>query len=1011
MKIFKIESAQARSCVAGLVFLGAGSVKALDLSDIPLVVSVADDPNIMLLFDTSGSMNCLINDSTSTGCDSTSGSDPTSRLSIAQDAAAMLLNNNISNAYVGLAIFGEGGAQIEKGLTAIESTGDVNRTNLIAAINALTADQSTPLTSSLAQVGRYFIQDTASNVELDVTASSAGITSPMSGHTLFANPPSYDGSVDQEAKVIRSSCQKNFVIALTDGVPTSDENYNDDLATWDDNTVTNMPGVGDPVGTGDLDDVAAAMYDLDFRPTDTSFKSNIITYTVGFDLASNSDALTLLSNAAAAGGGLFAEANDAAALNAAFTNFATNLFSQVASVASVAFNTSQLESGSAIFQAKFDTTRWSGEFSAYPLSATGDISATATWEAGAELDSMTPSDRKIFTYDGSDGIPFEWANLTATQKADLYKGVDLDGDGNTTNDDQDGKALLEYIRGVRTNEGATSSEYRVRDSSLGDIVNSSPVFVGAPQLNWPENDGTDNTLFGGTGTSTYSSFKTANGNVTRKPVVYVGANDGMLHGFSASLTAGDKGDEVFAYIPNALFSTDTNKGLHYLASQQYRHKFYVDATPVVSDVYIDPPGNPKTEKWRTILVGGLRAGGRGLYALDITDPSNFTPANAGNAESVALWEFTSADDNDLGYTYSEPTIAMMANGEWAVIFGNGYASGDGTSTAHSKLFILFIQEGIDGSWTVGSDYIKIDADTTGNNGMATPRVVDLDGDSVADIIYAGDLKGNMWAFDVSSSTASNWAGTKTKLFTATDASGNTQPITTAPLVAINPNDAATPSAATPNLLVMFGAGKYLESDDNSNKDEMSYYTVWDMGTGNHTRSSLASREVVSKDVTDGSGAVVGGLRKVNGTAVDWTTQKGWYMDLLDISAPNGSGAALGERVVTDSLLRSKVLFFNTIIPDSEDCTNSGTGWLMSLQFDTGLAPSFAVFDANNDGSITTADIGGAGSRFTHGMPLKSGVLGEKQYTPGSDGDIETRDINVGAGEREGRLSWFEKYRD
>ena len=918
-----------------------------------------------------------------------------SRIETMQRVMEDLLNNTISNANVGVVSFNglnsatppvryEG--QVEKGLIDIDT--GTNRADLISSINSLVPAGGTPLSSALAHVGRYFVE----GHDRELTITSPNITGNLDAHVLFDEEPSYSNASDKPTTAnpaIANECQSNYVIALTDGQPSSsDTNLSSYLSEWDDGSTST---------SSDFDDVAAALYDTDLRP-DLTGHQNVTTHVVGFDLS-----LSLLQDAATAGGGGYYAASDTSSLTTALSNAFAAIQAQVGSIASVAFNSSQLDTGSAIFQAIYDTGDWTGTLSALPLDNVGTV-GSASWEAGNVLDSATPANRDIFTYDNTansgagEGIPFVWASLNTDQKDDLRQSVDEDGDGisfvgSGSNDDDDAESLLDFIRGDRTKEGLGATDYRTRGSRLGDIVNSTPIFVGKPEMSWPEFS--ENSLFGASGTE-YSTYKDSASVQGRTPVVYVGANDGMLHGFNASLTGSGAGEEVFAYIPGALFSSTTGEGLHYLADQSYSHKFYTDLTPVVSDVYIKR-ATGGSRAWRTLLLGGLRGGGKGLFALDVSDPSEFSnPSN--NADEIVLWEFTDADDSDLGYVYGLPSIVMMANGKWAAIVGNGYNSTGG----FAKLFILYIEEGIDG-WTAG-EWVELDTGAGSDNGLSTPRVIDLDGDKVVDLIYAGDLKGNMWAFNVSSATASDWSNASNirKLFTATDGSGNAQPITSAPIAAINPNNNTTPSAATPNLLIMFGTGKYIESTDNSSASgRMTYYAAWDKGTNNLTRSNLESREIVSSN----------DLRTVNGNAIDWNTQYGWYMDLVNISSTGGTPVDEGERVVSDSLLRRSVLFFNTIITDTANCAIAGGGWLMSVDFDSGLAPSFAVFDANGDGTIDSSDAGFMGSAYKHGLPSKSGILGEKQYTPGTDGTIDTRDVNVGAGNSEGRMSWTERTRD
>ena len=925
-----------------------------------------------------------------------------SRIGVMQSVMDDLLTNTLTNAEIGLMSYdspiSDGGStnsdsykgRVIEGLQDV----DTNRATLKTAVSGLTADGYTPLASSLAQAGRYFVE----GFNNPLTLNSPNVSN-KNAYSLFNKEPRYSDSNDKptSSSPAMEECQSNYIISLTDGKPKKyDDTFSEDLAKWDDND--DDRSISDSTSDKyDFDDVAAALYDTNLRP-DLSGTSNITTHVVGFELNH-----TLLSDAAAAGGGDYFTTNDTTSLKTALSSIFTNIQAQVGSIASVAFNSSQLDTGSAIFQAIYDTGDWTGTLSALPLDNVGAV-GSASWEAGNLLDAANPDNRNIFTYDNTansgtgGGIPFVWGSLNTDQKDDFRQSVDEDGDGisfvgSGANDDDDAESLFNYIRGVRTDEGTSATDYRTRGSRLGDIVNSTPIFVGKPEMSWPEFS--ENNLFGASGDE-YSTYKDSASVQGRTPVVYVGANDGMLHGFNASLTGNDAGQEVFAYIPGALFSSTAGEGLHYLADQNYAHKFYTDLSPVVSDVYIRrPSGSGKA--WRTLLLGGLRAGGKGLFALDVSDPSEFnTPST--NADNVVLWEFTDADDSDLGYVYGLPSIVMMANGKWAAIVGNGYNSTGG----FAKLFILYIEEGIDG-WTAG-DWVELDTGVGSDNGLSTPRVIDIDGDKVVDLIYAGDLKGNMWAFNVSSATASDWSNASNirKLFTATDGSSNAQPITSAPIAAINPNGNTTPTAAIPNLLLMFGTGKYIESTDNSSTSgRMTYYAAWDKGTNNLTRSDLESREIVSSS----------DLREVSGDAIDWNTQYGWYMDLVNISSAGGTVVDEGERVVSDSLLRRSVLFFNTIITDTANCAIAGGGWLMSLDFDSGLAPSFAVFDTNGDHTINAADLGFIGSAYKHGLPSKSGILGEKQYTPGTDGTIDTRDVNVGAGNSEGRMSWTERTRD
>lgn len=694
-----------------------------------------------------------------------------------------------------------------------------------------------------------------------------------------------------------------------------------------------------------------------------------------------------LYHAAVNGRGEIFNAESASDLQTQLKTALLGIQASIGSSSAVTFNTSTLETNSSLYFASFNSANWSGDLISFPLLSNGNIDLNQDWSAANEIDSVTAISRKIITYNGSVGVPFRWGNtskpLSAAQQNDL----------NTAVNGLSGGDLLNFIRGDRSNEAP--GKFRVRGSALGDIVSSNPVFVGVPSLGWPAT-----APFPSTVGSRYSDFRAGLLSTPRDEVVYVGANDGMLHGFDAT-----SGAERIAYVPNYLSSTATTSGLHYLADPLYSHNYYVDLAPTVSDVYINTGAGTQ---WHSVLIGGSRAGGRGLFALDITNPSTFTEANAAD---IALWEFT---DPDLGYTYSKPTIAMVGNGispssgKWAAIFGNGY---NDTGTGEAQLFIVYLEGGLDGTWSLGTDYVKI---TTGvgsavtPNGLATPVLVDTNRDGVTDRAYAGDLRGNLWAFDLTNNTVAYSDGTNPRpLFVAKDASNNIQPITSKPTVAFHPD---SPSGShDPDLLIFFGTGKYLEISDLTNTSQQTFYGVWD--NGNSISTSPANRtDLVAQTIDTSSGSFTDSdgnpLRLVSDNAVNYNSKLGWYLDLPES----------GERVVIEPLIRGSLVFFNTWIPSSSACDSGGTGYLMSLEILNGGEPDSVAFNIDGVEGITDSDYitdsngvqrAAGGQRFDNGLPARSSFLSNKQYTPGTgDSVILVREVQQISGPA-GRFSWKE----
>ncbi len=1027
------------------------------------------------------------------------------RLIVAREAANVLVDN-LTNTRMGLSRYnGSHGARILRGLADVDDLtlvgGNTHRQNLKNDIDNIGATDFTPLGESFSDIGRYFLEgyeEATLTLYPDAAVGDTPATSTSTASTLFSDTPVYASTATVPGtgtnSAIQYSCQASYLVALTDGEPSSDDDVNSNIRNYDVND-TNTGG-----STQYMDDVALALYDIDLRPTgfpdNNDFKNNVTTYLIGFaddNLSSN----PLLINTAynGSGGDKLAYFPDKAAdLVAVFDEITSDIEAQTGSGSASSFNTASLTAGSAVFQPSFTSQSWNGDFRAFELDdTTGKVTDIEFWNAADQLDGQAT--RNIFTYSNNEGVRFEWIKLSTAQQDDLksrWSSLTTDQQTAFGNDaDAFGAAVLNYLSGSRFQESsntdpvnttdANSRIFRDRKSELGDIVNSSPAFVGneAGQA-WPEY--VDDNRFGAAGKS-YSDYVASPTVTSRTPILYVGANDGMLHGFNAKIPVNKDadgnflkdgsgnlilpsgaGEEVIAYIPNALYDAAANTGLHHLADPDYEHRFYVDLSPVVSDVYVSRSNKSlsdivsetvSTRDWRTILIGGLRAGGQGLFALDVSNPDEFAPtvvaagattaeidantlANEQRAKDLVLWEFTDADDSGLGYTYSTPTIAMTTKG-WAAIVGNGYNSADGTA----QLFVLLLEGGLDGVWTEGVDYFVIDTkegNPTTPNGLSTPRVADTDGDSVANRVYAGDLEGNMWAFDISDSDVTQWKSAyidsattdPVPLFYASNDKSQEQPITSAPTLAINPNGNKTATDDSPNILVMFGTGRFVQESDiddgiDGNDEVMSYYTVWDEGTSELTRSKLVERTLVTGTVNleNADGTATGETRTVrtvsSNTQADIKWQNtdplvrefGWYMDLeSNDGASTPSITAQGERVVSQSVLFGGILLFNTIIPDSAFCFNGGSGFLMSVDYDSGLIKSTGFFDANGDGSIDSDDAPYVGVAFNSGLPSSPSVLGKKRFTSGSESNNgkvkpEDDDLNPDSEDKVGRLSWEE----
>ncbi len=626
--------------------------------------------------------------------------------------------------------------------------------------------------------------------------------------------------------------------------------------------------------------------------------------------------------------GQFLNANTPADVANSLKTALGTIAAENSTAATIATNSTKLSTDTRFYEAEFSSAFWSGNLVSFALNSTGQAT-NQLWSAAGQLTGS--GGRNIFTFNdstGSGGIDFSASSLSAAQQAALTPATALSSNDSWQN-------RLAWIAGSRSMEGAP---YRKRNGTvLGDIINSDPIYVGNNNFGYagmPETDASGNPVV--PGANSYGTYLTDK--QQGDGLVVVGANDGMLHAFNAKT-----GQEVFAYVPEGVYPN-----LKQLPKPAYQHHYYVDGSPAVGDVYI-PDASTTGGSWHTFVVGTLGAGGRGVFGLDVT--GLLTGATSSPTSSIVKWDDypTSVMSGyaggtatnsagtplaDLGYTLPKANVALMNNGQWAAIVPNGYDSATGVAS----LYIINISNGQiirEINTNVGSP--------SSPDGLSGAIPVDVDGNRTTDYIYAGDLQGNLWKFNVTSSDPSKW--TVTKLFQSTGPNGASQPITSQPTV--GPDGRG-------GLMVYFGTGSYFQTGDNnvSNTSQtQTFYAVQDAdvvsggSSGNSktlTRSDLLQQSFVA-------GTTVSGIpvRVSTDNKLDFSTYDGWYIDLTD--------AGPGERVVSTPTLDNGRIIFNTLIPSSTVCSYGGTSYLVELNALSGSRLSYTPLDLNGDHVFSKAD--------------------------------------------------------
>ena len=847
----------------------------------------------------------------------------------------------------------------------------LQKTTFFTWLNGLVASGGTPLRSALDVAGRYF-------------RDKKGVV----GDPYNENPAVV------EAESIQLTCRRNHAILVTDGGwngagMTSSDDYDSKAAPEivhanGKTKYTYQPGRSetDPRNNGRSDyasgtlgysgtlaDVAHYYWSRDLRTTmandaspggitDLPFWQNMTTHTVGYGTAGrmtntpndpNSDVALAkqslgnwyidsplgsvesakiddLIHTAHNGGGKFLQITDALSfanqLGDLIGRIGSELFSQAGTIASSGILSSKTKK----FIPYYTTGSWWGNLKMQSMDDEGDaVAGAGDWQV-VETDAMgiptgvttipAPDSRNIFTMEASNAIPLNTNNVISFKSLSTIA-TDLNA----------------FIRGDRSLEVA---RFRNRLSIFGDIANSTPVFV---KNNY--NSGylwLKSSIPGATTFAEYVKKKQERS----EGVVFVGANDGMLHAFREGTSNDNKGKEVFAYVPRGVHDK-----LNQLGSINFQHQFYVDGPLNEIDAFISASlpvntGN-KSNRWANILLGSLGAGGKSVYAIDVTDPLTMT------AKSV-LWEYGSFGDADVGYVMGDVQAGITSNGDWVAVFGNGKYSNS------TKAFLYVV------NLSNGTLIRKIETNTATSNGLGSPRLV-LDQYKQIVGVYAGDLLGNMWRFDLTNADKSKWKGEL--LFTAVDSSSKAQPISAAPEVvpvyeylkdsvkqlSFNPVD-----GVSSGYMVTFGTGKLYDTADQPDVSVQSAYGIWDQALMGGTGFSKVNSKTSLVQVTMESLVVTPTATNLGGTfysskaskAVSWVTDRGWYIDY-----PKS-----GQRTIFSFEKYQDSIFVSTIIPRKNPAScaaNTPEGMNLIVNPLTGACPVRKLFDTNKDGKIDILD--------------------------------------------------------
>lgn len=945
---------------------------------LPPTLSTSVTPNIMLYIDTSGSMlqdsnnnwmrldlcnsnanwSACVNNNTNnyrTTIDNQTSS-PNTKMNIAKRVAKNLVRAN-RNLRFGLFTFRDNSLNIggnERGQSAVLRSeikdisgtdtceANTNCNSLLTAINGVYGRTATPLAEGLLEITRYYsgkkslyglnsnnnynspIQyrcqrnftilitdgEATDDQNLPGTGQAGGDGNAVIGALSYTARDSSGGAV-----------AKNFSVC-TGSSSTADDGYNITCPSTYDGEATarafgdnsNRPSaIRDVAMYGNRADLRVGGTDLDGKSFDDAkfSKQSMTTYTVGFSTNN-----PVLPSTAKVGGGNFYTASNETALASALNQAIDSIVASISNAGGVATQLDNSLINNKVFQPVFNPAGWYGELRCYNLDANGNKGTACSPQPKATI--PQPADRKIYSSKVvNTGAPatsaFDFttsnlSNMTASQKALL--GADATAQQNT----------ISFIRGVENIPGFRTRLNKLLNTTilLGDIIDSQPIGISKPVGNTYDAD--------------YQSFVTANAN---RNMILIGANDGMMHAFDVASMG-----EIAGYIPSAVYPRlKALTASDYGVSTGTPHAYHVNGNMRKEDIK-----SGTTPSWKTIVAGGLGQGGQGIYAIDATNSATISTKNA------VKWEWTDISDSEMGYTFSTPIIYNVRTSAStvvpAVIFANGYendwddtaSGGQKTSTKSSALYILNAE--------TGDKIAKIQV--SGSTGLSSPAGLDVGQDGVLDYVYAGDVNGKMWRFDLTN--ASNFHVANNPIFDA----GAGHPIVMRP--AVMPVNKITDGKAVGNI-ILFGTGQLLTNADRSDTTPQSLYGILDKMEDSPTTVPIGS--LVEQTFTDTYSGTTENYRKVSNNAIDLTadgnTKLGWYITLPDSS----------ERLVTSPILSKSKVQFGTGIPIStEKCKPGGKGWKIGVNPLTGglvrknnksTGDGFSFDDITGDNKSTTAD--------------------------------------------------------